>query len=358
MKHGVVNRTEDGLFPYQGWPTVCRDEKGTLYVVSSGHRVEHLCPFGKNLMYVSYDEGETWSAPIIVNDTLLDDRDAGITSLGEDKLLLTWFNREMDFYFKNTAWLERAAGEAKKDLVLGTLNAWRAMPEKDIPGSFTRRSKNGGKTWEPAQQAPVTSPHGPVKLANGKLFFLGKQFPFVNDEGPVQAYESDDEGKTWKYLSTVELPDGCETKNIHEPHAIELADGTILGALRGQGKEVPYGFTVYTCISKDGGKTWTHPTGHDICGSPPHLLLHSSGAVVMTFGRRAKPYGERARISYDGGVTFQREVTLFDDAPDVDLGYPSSVELSDGSILTVYYQKQAGDKFCSILYTKWQLPKD
>jgi hypothetical protein len=49
---------------------------------------------------------------------------------------------------------------------------------------------------------------------------------------------------------------------------------------------------------------------------------------------------------------------LFDDAPDGDLGYPSSVELSDGSILTVYYQKQAGDKFCSILYTKWELPKE
>ena len=40
---------------------------------------------------------------------------------------------------------------------------------------------------------------------------------------------------------------------------------------------------------------------------------------------------------------------LFDDAPDTDLGYPSTVELSDGSLLTVYYQKYAGDenaRFC------------
>ncbi len=358
MKHGIVNRTEDGFFPYQAWPTVCRDENGVLYVASSGHRVEHICPFGKNLMYVSYDEGETWSAPIIINDTVLDDRDAGLASLGDGKLLLTYFNREMEFYDNNIQWLERAAGEAKKGMVLAALDTWKHMPEQNHDGSFIRLSRDNGKTWEQAIQVPVTSPHGPIKLANGKLFFLGKEFPFDKDAGLVKAYESEDEGKTWKYLSTVDLPDGCGPLNIHEPHAIELSDGTILGALRGQGKEVPYGFTVYTCFSKDGGKTWTHPEWLDICGSPPHLLQHSSGAVIMTFGRRAKPFGERARISYDGGKTFEKEIVLFDDAPEADLGYPSSVELSDGSILTVYYQKMQGDKFCSILYTKWELPKE
>jgi sialidase-1 len=46
---------------------------------------------------------------------------------------------------------------------------------------------------------------------------------------------------------------------------------------------------------------------------------------------------------------------LFDDAPDTDLGYPSTVELSDGSLLTVYYQKYAGDEKCSILQTRWRL---
>lgn len=356
FKQGVVNRCDDGLFPYQAWATVCRDEKGVLYAVSSGHRIGHICPFGKNLMYVSYDEGETWSPPVIINDTVLDDRDAGITALGDGKLLLTYFDREMDFYIRNRDSFVKGLITEKRGMYDAALAAWETKRDHDRPGSFVRLSRDSGKTWEPAVQVPVTSPHGPIRLANGKLLFLGKEFPYEDDKGPVKVYESADDGMTWTYLSTVDFPDGCTAENIHEPDVVELPDGTLLGALRGQGKEVAYGFSVFTCFSYDGGRTWTHPEALDICGSPPHLLLHSSGAVVMTFGRRAKPYGERARISYDGGKTFDQEVVLFDGAPEPDLGYPSSVELSDGSILTVYYQKMEGDNFCSILSTRWELP--
>ena len=61
-------------------------------------------------------------------------------------------------------------------------------------------------------------------------------------------------------------------------------------------------------------------------------------------------------ISYDGGETFEKEVVLRDDATHGDLGYPSTVELSDGSLLTVYYQSARNDDpFRSLLYTKWRL---
>lgn len=32
MKFSIVNRSESALFPYQAWPTVCKDENGVLYV--------------------------------------------------------------------------------------------------------------------------------------------------------------------------------------------------------------------------------------------------------------------------------------------------------------------------------------
>ncbi|MEG0766747.1 MAG: hypothetical protein RR482_03435 [Clostridia bacterium] len=48
---------------------------------------------------------------------------------------------------------------------------------------------------------------------------------------------------------------------------------------------------------------------------------------------------------------------LCDEAPDGDLGYPASVELADGSILTVYYQRQKGDRHCSLCFTRWRLGK-
>ena len=38
-----------------------------------------------------------------------------------------------------------------------------------------------------------------------------------------------------------------------------------------------------------------------------------------------------------------------------DQGYPSSVELSNGDILTTYYQRAPGDDYPSVLYTRWSL---
>ena len=67
MVHKIVSRHTDGPFRYQAWPTVAKAEDGTLFAAASGHRLNHVCPFGKDLMYVSKDEGETWSCPILVN---------------------------------------------------------------------------------------------------------------------------------------------------------------------------------------------------------------------------------------------------------------------------------------------------
>ena len=88
IKEGIVFQKEDGPFRYNAWSTVCRDKNGRLYAAWSGERVQHVCPFGKNLMSVSDDGGETWSCPMIINDTWLDDRDAGITDLGDGKLIV------------------------------------------------------------------------------------------------------------------------------------------------------------------------------------------------------------------------------------------------------------------------------
>ena len=69
MKRGIVSRTEDGAFRYQSWPTVARAKNGTLFVGCSGHRLSHFCPFGKNYLYESIDEGATWVGPRIINDS-------------------------------------------------------------------------------------------------------------------------------------------------------------------------------------------------------------------------------------------------------------------------------------------------
>ena len=41
-----------------------------------------------------------------------------------------------------------------------------------------------------------------------------------------------------------------------------------------------------------------------------------------------------------------------------DLGYPSTVELDDGTLLTVWYEIIEDDPAPSIVYKKWQLKKE
>ena len=358
MKQGLVGRRSEGLFRYQGWPTVAKDENGVLYAVCSGHRLGHICPFGKNFMYVSYDEGETWSSPILVNDTALDDRDAGILPLGNGKLLLTWFNHPPKFYRDNELHIkQKNIKENLHPLFDGMLQTWENLPcDRVKSGSFIRISEDGGKSWGSAIQVPVSSPHGPTILQDGTLLYLGKEnFGESNHDADIGAYSSADGGKTWNFCGKVPIPEGIKTDNFYEPHAVQLRNGRILGAIRAQGEWVEFGFTIYLTTSDDNGKTWSVPQPLHICGSPPHLLLHSSGAVILTYGRRKAPFGEMARISYDNGETWGDEIALNDSGLNSDLGYPSTAELSDGSLITVYYQRLPDDDVCSILYTKWSI---
>jgi len=358
MKINVVGRVTDGFFRYQAWPTVTKDGNGVLYAASSGHRLGHVCPFGKNYLYISRDEGECWTGPIVINDTYMDDRDAGLCAWGDGNVLLNWFSREKEFYdqrAERTPLLSTPLAKAAREL-------WQSLPEgQHDPGAFVRVTHDGGKTWGEKVRVPVTSPHGPIRKADGKLLFFGKVYMAEDEntypDGQICAIESDDDGKTWYRLGLVENPEGFSNDQLHEPYAIELSDGTILGGIRVHGEGGHKGLTVYTTVSRDGGRTWMMPEPTGICGTPPHFLLHSSGAVVMTYGCRVKPFGERARISWDSGITWGEELFISEEAPDWDLGYPSSVELSDGSILTVYYQKYSGDSYNSILSTRWELPR-
>lgn len=350
---GIVSRMKAGMFTCHGWPSVCRDETGTLSVVCSGYRCLHICPFGKTLLFQSRDDGKTWSAPIVVNDTALDDRDAGILSLGGQHLMVTWFVHPAHVYLDRfAAGIKNDASVREAPVVLGALAAWEVYRDRpELGGSFIRHSYDGGMTWGETIRIPVSSPHGPTRLSDGRLLYVGKQMYAAEEpDGIVAAYESRDEGLTWQRLARIAFPEGEPNDLFHEPHAIELPDGSIFCAIR---TEKPFSFR--TTRSTDGGRTWTPLEETGFCGSPPHLMLHSSGALICSFGRRTEPFGERAAVSYDGGRTWAAEYILRDDAPYGDLGYPATVELPGGDLLTVYYQACAADEKPSILWTRWRL---
>ena len=107
---------------------------------------------------------------------------------------------------------------------------------------------------------------------------------------------------------------------------------------------IPYddespGNFLWVSWSDDEGATWSEAVPTGLWGYPPHLLVLSDGRVLCSYGYRRAPYGERACVSEDG-VHWDpaNEVVLRSDADSSDLGYPASLELEPGRILTVYYQ--------------------
>lgn len=357
IKHGIIYRNLETPFQYHGWPSVCKLDDGALAGVWSGFRVAHVCPYGKTTMSVSRDEGETWCPPMIVNDTALDDRDAGILNLGAGRLLISWFCHPKK-------WMIETALRESEHLSTELLALFEAYvgyyniltDEQGKGGSFVRTSADNGVTWGQTVRVPVSSPHGPTLLSDGSILYLGKELFCGN--GNVAAYSSTDDGLSWEHCSTLQMPIDIPLDYFHEPHCVQLQSGRLIGALRVHGDDY---FSVYLTYSDDLGKTWITPeplipegSAKKVCGSPPHLLVHSTGAVICSIGRREDPCGERVLVSRDQGSTWEEQI-LRHDSLTGDLGYPASVELSDGSILTVYYQRYADDTTTSILYTKWRI---
>ncbi len=339
---------------YIGWPTIARTRSGDLLVVFSGDREAHVCPFGKTQLVRSTDGGRTWSKPVTINDTPLDDRDAGILVTGRGTVIVTWFT---SLAFEQIGSLRKRLEGPWRDHVAKIADTDR----KRWLGNWARRSEDGGRTWSEPIDTVVSAPHGPIQLKDGRLFYLGinkKVGSYRSPEAPpgkrIGAAESRDDGKTWRLVGFVPIPKGVNPGGFHEPHVVETRSGRLVGMIRHHGR--PADRYLWQTESLDGGRTWTAARPTDIWGLPPHLVLLRDGRILLTYGHRRKPFGQRARLSDEEGRTWGEEIIIRDDAPNGDLGYPASIQTDDQTILTVYYQiDKPGEKTC-LMGTFWKLP--
>jgi hypothetical protein len=333
---------------YHGWPTVGQRTNGDLYVVWSGRRVGHVCPFGTVECMHSRDEGETWSFPRTIHDSLIDDRDAGFLETAAGTLIVTSFTSlayDSDTYlggkFKDDPSWHAAHNRLPDD----------ASREAEL-GCWAYRSVDGGKTFSNRIDTVVNSPHGPCQLSDGRILYLGKKL--WTDEKKIGAAVSEDDGQTWNWISEIPTREGdtC-TGTYHELHAVECADGSILAQIRNH-NEANKGETLQ-CRSTDGGKTWSTPEAIGVWGLPSHLLRLRDDRLVMSYGYRRKPYGNQARISEDHGKTWSDPIPISEDGVNGDLGYPSTVQLKDGSLLTVWYENMADSDMARLRQAKWKV---
>lgn len=341
---------------YHGWPTLARRTNGELLLAFSGGRESHICPFGRLEWMRSKDQGKTWGWPQVLYDSPIDDRDAGVVETSSGTILVTTFT---SLAYEKLLQRARVAksGEpgafADPHLLLeweaahGRLNEQERSQEL---GCYLIRSQDGGATWSERIRVPVNSPHGPITLRNGRLLYPGKAIWSDDRNGLV---ESTDDGKSWHWLSEIPTRPGDAGKNYHELHAVEATNGTLICHIRNENANDEN--QTLQCESSDGGKSWTTPHPIGVWGLPSHLLRLRDGRLLMTYGYRRAPFGNQARVSYDHGLTWSHPMSLSTDGVTGDLGYPSTVENDDGSLVTVWYERLATSPLAQLRQATWRI---
>ncbi len=241
---------------------------------------------------------------------------------------------------------ERAAGLAYDDALIVIASGWssKAPQGEEQPAGFRDvlipwvcRSADGGRSWERTET--VTMPDGmPPLIPFGDIVrssdgTLGVSFYSWHDRQKNTAYflRSRDDGRTWGEPGIIEAEDYNETDLLC------LDAGRWLAAVRTVKDQ-----HLDLFASEDGGQSWTCqgaltlPLQH-----PAHLLQLADGRILLVYGMRTRgQYGVGARLSADEGQTWSAPTRLVDLEDATDGGYPSSVQLQDGTILTAYYANQ------------------
>ncbi|HKB42601.1 MAG TPA: sialidase family protein, partial [Gemmataceae bacterium] len=217
-------------------------------------------------------------------------------------------------------------------------------------------STDRGKNWQGPFRLPLFGQKGIAArtdyLVNGKhdctLFLTAPKGD--GREGRPLCVRSTDGGKTWRFVAWI----GPEPKGYAiMPSTIRLGERELLSAVRRREGKRSW---IDAYRSLDDGKSWkldTTPAPDLGEGNPPSMIRLKDGRVCLTYGHRAAPYGIRARLSGDGGKTWGDEILLRGDGGGRDLGYPRSVQRTDGRVITVYYfhDTPGGDRY--IAATVW-----
>ena len=190
-------------------------------------------------------------------------------------------------------------------------------------------SNDNGRTWQ-RHELPITDvPFGKIICSpDGTLTSAW----YHHTSGPgtktqvSRLYTSRDAGRSWE-LSRDLAEGGCETA------LLRCRSGKWFAAVRNLA-----GGPVSLFVSPDDGRTWTGPQSAPMPGYPADLLQLADGKILLTTELRAASVsGVLAAVSNDEGATWSKPMTFVSVPWNSDHGYPSSVQLADGTIVTGYY---------------------
>lgn len=320
------------------FPVLVRLQTGRLLVVYR-YGAPHISVKGELAVSWSDDNGAKWTKPLVVASGEFDHRNPAMGEMPNGDVVLVYCI--MDGY--------DATGRKFRPAVNGK------GPNSTKP-LWMVRSKDHGATWSAPEEIEGTrelADRGVFLDAYGKIAVAADASALLSVYGRGEnIYRSTDSGHTWSLLSTIAQP-------VNETAILALPNNHALVAMRTDKLQ-----NLMVSRSGDGGKTWDSPTPvTNPSEHPGDLIQLQNGDVLLTFGERNAPRGVGAIVSHDGGKTWdpKTRMVLADDAPSRDCGYPSSVQLPDGQILTVYYEVQdaaTAPVSTSLRAILWKLPKE
>ncbi len=341
MQHSVIYT--------DGWKhlhpaDLIRLQNGEL-LVTAREATEHIASDGDIIMLRSKDEGKTWGEKqVIANIKNLDEREACGIQLKDGTIVVA-------VYYNN---LYREDGEYEW--------SWATKVNfndgKRHLGTYIITSKDSGRTWSQpnfieTKGMPFTDMEGPadapIEMPDGSILMPVMGYNVRGDITNQAAVllRSADQGKTWKYFSTMAEDPGGKLGTFQEPAIVRTRTGRIVAAIRNRGPAE----AIWTTYSDDDGRTWKPAKASPMIGHPADLLQLADGRLLCTYGLRSgihsDPGGIRATFSEDNGETWQieKEVRIRKDFLNMDIGYPESMQMPDGRILTVYYFNMFGRYF-------------
>ncbi len=313
---------------YCAWPNLTLLPNGEIAAVVH-NKPSHAGMEADVELWVSSDAGDTWAQRSQIThhqpNTIRMNVAAGLNSKGELIVLCAGHNRDPE------------------------TGALLQMPFATI----CCVSGDNGYSWEETSEAPPppglarATPFGDIVINGDELlvgYYTGKKEEGKLPISSCHVLRSVDDGRTWEYLATI-------AEQFSETPLFKAPDGTFLAAARNAwgptaradipGSNSEPALVLHT--SQDQGRTWqqryylSNPLQH-----PAHFLQLADGRILLTFGSRLEElYGVVGRLSDDNGGTWSRPFTLIGGLMHRDCGYPSSVQLANGEIVTAYYARSA-----------------
>ncbi|MBL8210597.1 MAG: exo-alpha-sialidase [Bryobacterales bacterium] len=342
--------TQHGILYTNGWrhlhpADIIALQNGEL-LVTAREGIEHISRDGDVILLRSRDQGKTWGDKQVISAVPdLDEREGCGIQLKDGTILVAVYYNGLYRDNNDYEW-----EEAKRRAKFGV--------DKQHLGTFIIRSTDNGRTWSKPNHIstkgmPFTDIEGPadapIEMPDGSILLPVMGYNVRGDSANEAAVmlKSVDKGETWTYLSTMADDPGGKLGHFQEPGIVRTKTGRIVAAIRNQGEDN----AIWTTWSDDGGKTWVPVRKSGMIGHPADLLQLADGRLLCTYGQRsarhADPGGIRATFSLDNGETWQveNEVAIRQDFLNWDIGYPESMQLGDGRILTVYYFNMFGRYF-------------